>query len=546
MGDSSHRLESMLIFRELRLRNYASRRCPTMWKAIMRGISDGIISLSGKAPVARRAAALFLSLLILGLSSAAQEKTLKGVYEQTKKNVVLLITYDQQGEPQSLGSGVILTTSGEIVTNLHVVRSGTSILAKMWNGSFLPIDGVLGLDEASDLVILKTSGQELPPARIGPEAKPEVGNTVIAVGNPLGLEGSLSSGIVSGFRDLPGLGRVIQTTAAVSPGSSGGGLFDHEGRLVGITASTLVEGQNLNFAIPVERISQVKRFAAPLKLDELQSQLRKSLDGRAPGRVASPDSDSSLIKAKRFLGLEMFDDAEKELLGALATDKFNPEVHFYLGDLWALRKNYEKAREEFKIAANLDPQSLTPFVRLAWVDMVLLDQKHDNGLRPEALRCLRRVKQVRAETTKDRYSDRDTLSKLTADIDTLLTRLLRISGDWVNEAGGVWKFKETDDRRGMQVAKNTRIVMGSIVIVQAYGPNPPTIGFLWRNSELELQGWYGRIIPDLDCNANLALSLHESEDGMRLTGTAIVIIPEKPRRHCKYSNDSYPIDLLRN
>lgn len=477
---------------------------------------------------------------VLRPTIASEQKPLQEVYNQARKCVVLLVTFDDRGNAQSIGSGVILASNGEIVTNFHVVRQAKAIAAKLWNRSFLPITEVVGIDEKSDVVILKADAQDLPKAQAAPEKSLSVGDSVIAIGNPLGLESALSTGVVSGFRDVPQLGRAIQTTAPISPGSSGGGLFDSQGRLVGITSSTLVEGQNLNFAIPAEIINQVKRFP-PKKLASIQQQTGGPQDERGQS-VGGADS---LSRAKAFMGLEMFDDAEKELANALAENKFNPEVHFYLGDLLVQRKNYDKAREEFKIASNLDPASVTPLVRLATVNMVLLEQKEDNEFRAEAIRYLRLIKGMKGQTRKDRYSVEATLTKITADTDTHLTRLLRITGEWVTPAGGVWKFTETDGRLGRRVLPNTQIVTGNIAIVQAYSPTPLTVGFMWRNSELELEGWYGKSLPWVKCNASSFLRLRQSEDGIRLSGFSKVMPPSKPPKGCTYRETTYPIELRR-
>src|SRR5882762_6121717 len=212
-------------------------------------------------------AKLFFTVLLLmcGTATAGDEKSLRDVYNLSKKSVVLLVTFDDRGNAQALGSGVILTANGEIVTNLHVVSNAKTITAKLWNGSFLSIDEVIGIADKSDLVLLKADAQDLPNVQIAPSKSFAVGDSVIAIGNPLGLESALSTGVISGFREIPEIGQAIQTTAPISPGSSGGGLFDSQGRLIGLTSSTLVAGQNLNFAIPIEAVSRMKRFP-PRKL----------------------------------------------------------------------------------------------------------------------------------------------------------------------------------------------------------------------------------------------------------------------------------------
>jgi tetratricopeptide (TPR) repeat protein len=492
--------------------------------------------------VRKRVALIVLILLTaLGPALGGDEKPLRETYNQAKKSVVLLVTFDAQGKAQSLGSGVILTSNGEIVTILHVVHGAKTVAAKLWNGAYLPLSDAVGIEAKADLLILKADAQDLPAARTGPMSALSVGDRIMTIGNPLGLESALSTGVVSGFRELPDRGRVVQITAPISPGSSGGGLFDLQGRLVGITCSTLLEGQNLNFAIPIERVTEIPRISAR-KLDRLQ--VSESISSGTS--TVSSEPLTSLEKAKKYLSLEMFDDAGKELSEALATDKLNPEVHFYLGELFAQRKNYVKAREEFKISENLDPQSITPCMMVAISDMALLEQFENHDVRGEAIQCMRHVQQLTPTIKADRYSDQAALSRLTADIEKYLDQLLNITGAWsVPNSSGVWKFQESDGSKGKRVLANTGIETGNILILQAYGPDWPTIGYMWRNSDLDLEGWYGLLIPNLRCNASHHLRLRESDDGMQLSGTATVMPPEKPRKGCSYSG-SYSIELIRN
>ncbi|MEQ1882117.1 MAG: S1C family serine protease [Burkholderiales bacterium] len=156
------------------------------------------------------------------------------------------------------GSGVLLTPS-DIVTSCHVVEKGNKIIVDQ--GSVRRSAKIRFQDSARDLCQIKLDDTF-------PNGKPitgtvaskdlEVGQPVFAVGSPRGLERTISRGIVSGLREQTGeAGRLVQTDAAISPGSSGGGLFDAQGRLVGVTTLTFRDSQNLNFAIPAEWIAEL-------------------------------------------------------------------------------------------------------------------------------------------------------------------------------------------------------------------------------------------------------------------------------------------------
>jgi S1-C subfamily serine protease len=150
------------------------------------------------------------------------------------------------GRGESLGSGVVFTGDGFLLTNAHVVGKATT-------GTSAPFR-VVGADPLSDLAVLRANGPTPEPAELGEADTLRVGQLVVAVGNPLGLAGSVTAGVVSALgRSLPARGRVIedviQTDAALNPGNSGGALADASARVVGI--NTAVAGVGLGMAVPV-------------------------------------------------------------------------------------------------------------------------------------------------------------------------------------------------------------------------------------------------------------------------------------------------------
>ncbi|MDP1537850.1 MAG: tetratricopeptide repeat-containing serine protease family protein, partial [Burkholderiales bacterium] len=194
-----------------------------------------------------------LALVLVALPLAAHALTPSQVFEQVKDSVVVIKTLDKQGKTLGQGSGVVLP-SGKIATNCHVLKDGVSFEAGRGK-SFVPATLYAG-DEDKDLCLLQADKLGGTPAQIGKAATLKIGEAVYAVGAPKGLELSLSDGIVSQLRG--GSPPLIQTTAAISPGSSGGGLFDSAGRLVGLTTLYIDDGQSLNFAMPVEWLADLK------------------------------------------------------------------------------------------------------------------------------------------------------------------------------------------------------------------------------------------------------------------------------------------------
>jgi S1-C subfamily serine protease len=159
--------------------------------------------------------------------------------------------------PAAAGSGVVLTPDGFILTNAHVVAGPTGGVARFTDGRELRFE-VVGRDPMSDLAVVRTDDGELVPAELGDAESLRVGQLVVAIGNPQGLEGSVTAGVVSALgRALPAragravrvIDNVIQTDAALNPGNSGGALADGRGRVVGI--STAVAGFGLGLAVPI-------------------------------------------------------------------------------------------------------------------------------------------------------------------------------------------------------------------------------------------------------------------------------------------------------
>lgn len=188
-------------------------------------------------------------------SSAALKPALSPsqVFDRVKDSVVVVKTFNVRGENISLGSGVLLP-SGKIGTNCHVVKNGASF--QVGGGTAFVSATLWGGDESKDICLLYAEGPIAKPARLRSAESLKVGEPVYAIGAPEGLELSLSNGIVSQLRGGPP--PLIQTTAAISHGSSGGGLFDGEGRLVGFTTMYIAGGQNLNFAMPAEWASEIQ------------------------------------------------------------------------------------------------------------------------------------------------------------------------------------------------------------------------------------------------------------------------------------------------
>jgi hypothetical protein len=218
-----------------------------------------------------------LSLLLLMLvgTSAVQAQTAQEIAKKAFQSTVLLVMEDANGQPKSLGSGFFVR-EGEIASNLHVVEGSARGYAKVvGQKTKFDIEGVTAVDAERDLVLLKVSSASTRFLAIGRSEDVQVGEPVYAVGNPQGLEGTFSQGIVSSIREV-GTDRLLQITAPISPGSSGGPVLNTKGEVIGVSVATFRGGQNLNFAIPSSYLTAL--LSKPSRLQPLKAAAAQKTD----------------------------------------------------------------------------------------------------------------------------------------------------------------------------------------------------------------------------------------------------------------------------
>ena len=289
------------------------------------------------------------------------------VFEKVKDAVVVVKSLDAQGRVKAQGSGVILSP-GRIATNCHVVEGGASYQAG--RGKQLVSAALYGEDGDKDVCLLDAKGIQGKPVQLGRAVGLKVGDPVYAVGAPKGLELSLSDGIVAQLRGGPA--PMIQTTAAISPGSSGGGLFDGEGRLVGLTTFYLEGGQSLNFAMPAEWISEVK-----------------------PRRTTAAEGRSHAEWLKRAIALDTTKDYQGLLDWCQKWTKSDPKrasAWYELGCAYDNLARYDEAIEAYRQSIRIDPKYAS-----AWNG---LGNAYDNLARyDEAIEAFRQSIGINPENT---------------------------------------------------------------------------------------------------------------------------------------------------
>lgn len=205
-----------------------------------------------------------LVLLLFCEITEANAQSPQQIAKKALASTVLLVMEDANGQPLSLGSGFFVR-SGQVATNLHVVKGASRGYAKLVSQKTKHnIEGITAVDAERDLVILKISVPGVQIISLGDSNTIQVGATVYAVGNPRGLEGTFSQGIISSIRKV-GTDKILQLTAPISPGSSGGPVLNDKGQVIGVSVATFRGGQNLNFAIPSNYLTVLIKQIGPAK-----------------------------------------------------------------------------------------------------------------------------------------------------------------------------------------------------------------------------------------------------------------------------------------
>jgi S1-C subfamily serine protease len=250
-----------------------------------------------------------LATLFIATAATAQPcaEPLASVFERTSPAVVSIQAMKiNKAKPQRrfetiVGSGVIIDKDGQILTNAHVVDGAASLTVTLDSGNKTPAR-ILGLDPVLDIALLRVdSTGALPAARLGDSSAVKVGDEVVAIGNPIGLDQTMTRGIVSGLnRLLPGVSDepMIQTDAPINPGNSGGPLVDRCGGVVGINTLISEDAQSIGFAVPINAAKAILR-----DLRELGRVVRpwlgmqgRAVDSKLGGVVRLPVTPGYLVE----------------------------------------------------------------------------------------------------------------------------------------------------------------------------------------------------------------------------------------------------------
>ncbi len=229
---------------------------------------------------------IFLLTVVLGAQCQSQtrppsdppRKSPTQLLAENDSAVALIVSADDKSV--GLGSGFFVSSEGLLVTNLHVVQGAKQVFVRLKDKQVLEVSTVVGFDPDNDLAILRVQSGVFNAVRMGDSAKVQVGEPVIVISNPEGLERSITNGLVSGVRTLR-TRTVFQISAPISPGSSGGPVFNEKGEVIGVVVFYLEGGQNLNFAIPINSVKTLLQNRREISLSNLPRREEE------PGNVAS-------------------------------------------------------------------------------------------------------------------------------------------------------------------------------------------------------------------------------------------------------------------
>lgn len=330
---------------------------------------------------------VFLFVLFTGLapvSAIHAQDQLPELVRRIKPSAVAIETFDARGEKLSRGSGFFIDYD-RVVTNRHVIDGAHRAEVHLHTGSSFPVRNVLAVDAEADVALLKVDAprQVVRPLPLD-RTSPQEGESIVIIGNPFGLEGSVTNGIVSAVRDIPGFGRIIQITAPISPGSSGSPVVNMHGQVIGVATLQVTGGQSVNFAIPSDRVAQLDRSAnspteRALSLSELVAATSRNKRARAvesfrngltflskddcqgalPHFQKAADADSNYAEAWAQMGFchEKLGRHSEAIEASKKAVSIRPtaESYFNIGLANYYLKKYSEAEGAYRQSIKLDP-----------------------------------------------------------------------------------------------------------------------------------------------------------------------------------------------
>ena len=288
------------------------------------------------------------------------------IYADNNKAVVVIVALDEQTRAISQGSGFIVREDGAIITNYHVVGTASKIKVKVGERIY-DVEGLIHADIENDLAVLKIDGNNLPKVRLGDAEKAQVGEKVYVIGSPQGFENTISEGILSGIRKIDEKRKILQITAAISPGSSGAPVFNKNGEAIGVATFLIAEAQNMNFAMPVNLVK-----------DKIMG-TQLVTPGEACSAEFTKTAECWFYQGVAYGSNGMYEKSVEAFDKALKMKPDFTEAYFNLGVSYVALGKLKEAQEALEKAIQISPDNADAYANLGAVFGKL--NQHDNAIR---------------------------------------------------------------------------------------------------------------------------------------------------------------------
>jgi S1-C subfamily serine protease len=327
-----------------------------------------------------------VALVLAVVAAIAIEQYYKWVRTETMENnrraVATLTTFDANGHAVEQGTGFFITNNGVLVTAYHVLKGAATIHAHLPSGAYYVFKGIRAADEQNDIAVLQFDATDTPSVRaLGDSDKLRIGEEVYAIGTPSGLEGTVSTGTISNPVQEIDDRSYIQFTASISPGSSGGGLFDANGEVIGITAALVAapNAENLNLAVPINTYRAFLTGTAS-QLTRESPELYYSLGNLADNKQDWDEAihyyqkaialDANYLNAYSGLGGDYFEKHrfDLEVANYLKATELAPkeaENFYWLGTAYEDTGNFDDALAAYQTTLKIQPNHMMPLHDLA-------------------------------------------------------------------------------------------------------------------------------------------------------------------------------------
>lgn len=402
-----------------------------------------------------RSILLFFGLFACFAVTADAQDFLPELVKRIKPSAVAIETFDAKDVTLSRGSGFFIA-GDRVITNRHVIERASRVEIHLLNGKKYTVKGVLAIDGEGDLALLSVDvpkGSAIPLPIV--KAVPLEGESVVVVGNPYGLEGSVSNGIVSAVREIGGYGKIIQITAPISPGSSGSPVVNMAGQVIGVATLQAAEGQSLNFAVPAERISQ-------LKVTELQTFSSLNSETQKNKRSAAERLYSQGLAQ---LSRDDYARAVPYFENAADTDPTYAEAWYQTGYCYGILEKHTDALRASRQAAKIRPDWAAVNVNIGASSYAL-------GQYKEAVDAFRQAIRLDDGNAETQYSLGLALGKLTRTDEEILAyrRAIAIKPDHANAM----------DKLGLALFRLKRYADAAAIFesLKIYRPDAKTYGNL--------------------------------------------------------------------